>query len=140
MSYFLPNEQLSLQVAAKALAVGGDVSKATSARNHRRAAIKNYGRLDILVNNSDVYEFSPIETVTESCSTRSSTSMYWGFLLTKQAGVKHLGEGASIINIGQGSAASHLAILYRGLRKWSYQNFHRNATEVRGRESGKCKR
>src|SRR5271165_1794661 len=51
--------------AGKAVAVGGDVSKAPEAQGIIAAAIKNYGRLDILVNNSGVYEFSPIESVTE---------------------------------------------------------------------------
>src|SRR6202000_1779289 len=41
----------------KAVAVGGDVSKAAEAQAIVDAAIKNYGRLDILVNNSGVYEF-----------------------------------------------------------------------------------
>jgi NAD(P)-dependent dehydrogenase (short-subunit alcohol dehydrogenase family) len=47
----------------KAVAVPGDVSKAAEARAIIEAAIKNYGRLDILVNNSGVYEFAPIEAV-----------------------------------------------------------------------------
>jgi 3-oxoacyl-[acyl-carrier protein] reductase len=38
----------------KAVAVPGDVSKATEAQGVIEAAIKNYGRLDILVNNSGV--------------------------------------------------------------------------------------
>ena len=42
-----------------------DVSKAAEAEGIIDAAIKNYGRLDILVNNSGVYEFAPIEAVTE---------------------------------------------------------------------------
>jgi 3-oxoacyl-[acyl-carrier protein] reductase len=45
--------------------VSGDVSKAAEAQGIVDAAIKNYGRLDILVNNSGVYEFAPIEAVTE---------------------------------------------------------------------------
>jgi 3-oxoacyl-[acyl-carrier protein] reductase len=49
----------------KAVAVGGDVSKAAEAQGIIDAAIKTYGRLDILVNNSGVYEFAPIEAVTE---------------------------------------------------------------------------
>src|SRR6202171_6144670 len=49
----------------KAVAVGGDVSKVAEAQGIVDAAIKNYGRLDILVNNSGVYEFGPIEAVTE---------------------------------------------------------------------------
>src|SRR5207247_4027968 len=43
----------------KAIAVRGDVSKAAEAQGIIDAAIRNYGRLDILVNNSGVYEFAP---------------------------------------------------------------------------------
>ena len=86
----------------KAVAVGGDVSKAAEAQGLIAAAIKNYGRLDILVNNSGVYEFSPIESVTEDSFHRLFNINVLGVLLTTQAAVKHLGEGGSIINIGSG--------------------------------------
>ena len=49
----------------KSVAVHGDVSKAAEAQGIIDAAIKSYGRLDILVNNSGVYEFAPIEAITE---------------------------------------------------------------------------
>src|SRR5580698_3090551 len=49
----------------KAVTAGGDVSKVAEAQSIIEAAIKEYGRLDILVNNSGVYEFGPIEAVTE---------------------------------------------------------------------------
>src|SRR5260370_29939176 len=49
----------------RAVALGGDVSKASEAPGIIDAAIKNYGRLDILVNNFGVYEFSPIAGLTE---------------------------------------------------------------------------
>src|SRR3981189_1220213 len=45
----------------KAVAVGGDVSKAAEANGIIDPPIQKYGRLDILVNNSGVYEFTPIE-------------------------------------------------------------------------------
>ena len=86
----------------KAVAVAGDVSKASEAQGLIAAAIKNYGRLDILVNNSGVYEFAPIEAVTEESFHRLFNINVLGVLLTTQAAVKHLGEGASIINIGSG--------------------------------------
>jgi 3-oxoacyl-[acyl-carrier protein] reductase len=86
----------------KAVAVGGDVSKAAEAQGIIAAAIKNYGRLDILVNNSGVYEFSPIEAVTEEQFHRIFNINVLGAVLTTQAAVKHLGEGGSIINIGSG--------------------------------------
>src|SRR5689334_21386661 len=49
----------------KAIAVGGDVSKAADAQGIVNAAIETYGRLDILVNNSGVYEFAALEEITE---------------------------------------------------------------------------
>jgi 3-oxoacyl-[acyl-carrier protein] reductase len=84
----------------KAVAVGGDVAKAAEAQGIIAAAIKNYGRLDILVNNSGVYEFAPLEAVTEASFHRQFNINVLGLLLVTQAAVKHLGEGASIINIG----------------------------------------
>src|SRR5262249_1858320 len=63
---------------------------------------KNYGRLDVLVNNSGVYEFAPIEEVTEEHFHRQFNINVLGLLLTTQAAVKHLGKGASVINIGSG--------------------------------------
>jgi 3-oxoacyl-[acyl-carrier protein] reductase len=84
----------------KAIAVGGDVSKAADAQAIIDAAVKNYGQLDILVNNSGVYEFTPIEAFTETQFHRMFNINVLGLLLTTQAAVKHLGKGASIINIG----------------------------------------
>jgi 3-oxoacyl-[acyl-carrier protein] reductase len=84
----------------KAVAVGGDVSKAADAQGIIDAAIKTYGRLDILVNNSGVYEFAPIEAVTEESFHRQFNINVLGLLLVTQAAVKHLKAGASIINIG----------------------------------------
>jgi len=88
----------------KAVAVGGDVSKAAEAQGIIAAAIKNFGRLDVLVNNSGVYEFAPIEAVTEDSFHRMFNINVLGVLLTTQAAVKHLGAGGSIINIGSGAS------------------------------------
>jgi 3-oxoacyl-[acyl-carrier protein] reductase len=84
----------------KAVAVGGDVSNAADAQGLIVAAIENFGHLDILVNNSGVYEFLPIEAFTEGHYNKIFNVNVLGLLLTTQAAVKHLGEGASIINIG----------------------------------------
>ena len=90
----------------KAVAAGGDVSKAADAQSLVAAAIKNFGKLDIVVNNSGVYEFAPIEAVTEESFHRLFNINVLGTLLTTQAAVKHLNEGASVINIG--SAVSRI--------------------------------
>jgi 3-oxoacyl-[acyl-carrier protein] reductase len=89
-----------VKAGGKAVAVQGDVSKATDAQTIVDAAIKHYGRLDILVNNSGVYEFAPIEAITEEHYDRQFDVNVRGLLLVTQAAVKHLGEGASIINVG----------------------------------------
>jgi 3-oxoacyl-[acyl-carrier protein] reductase len=86
----------------KAVAVGGDVSKAAEAQGIIASALANFGRLNILVNNSGIYEFTPIEAVTEESFHKMFNINVLGLLLTTQAAVKHLGEGASIINIGSG--------------------------------------
>lgn len=84
----------------KAIAVGGDITKAAEAQGVIDAAIKSYGRLDILVNNSGIYEFLPIEQITEEHFHKHFNLNVLGLLLTTQAAVKHMGEGASIINVG----------------------------------------
>ena len=84
----------------KAVTVQGDVSKSADAQGIVDAAIKQFGRLDILVNNSGVYEFAPLEAITEESFHKQFNINVLGLLLTTQAASKHLGEGASIINIG----------------------------------------
>ncbi|MBB3441063.1 MULTISPECIES: glucose 1-dehydrogenase [unclassified Rhizobium] len=83
----------------KAVAVQGDVSKAEQAKGLIDAAVREYGRLDVLVNNSGVYEFGAIEEITEEHYHRQFNVNVLGLLLTTQAAVKHIGEGGSVINI-----------------------------------------
>jgi len=90
----------------RAVAVRGDVSKASDAQGVIDAAVKEFGRLDVLVNNSGVYEFAAIEDVTEAHYRRQFDINVLGVLLTTQAAVKHLGEGGSIVNIS--SAITHV--------------------------------
>jgi 3-oxoacyl-[acyl-carrier protein] reductase len=82
-----------------AVAVRADVSKSAEAQALIAAAIENFGRLDVLVNNSGVYEFAPIETVTEDLYRKMFDVNVLGVLLTTGAAVPHLGEGSSVINV-----------------------------------------
>jgi 3-oxoacyl-[acyl-carrier protein] reductase len=84
----------------KAVAVGGDVAKAGDAKKIIDAALQNFGKLDVLVNNSGVYEFQPLENVTEEHYKKIFDVNVLGALLTTKEAAKHLKEGGSIINIG----------------------------------------
>jgi 3-oxoacyl-[acyl-carrier protein] reductase len=83
----------------KAIAVGGDVSKAAEAQGIINAAVETYGGIDILVNNSGIYQLGPIEEVTEEQFHKQFNVNVLGLLLTTQAAAKHMKEGGSIINI-----------------------------------------
>ncbi len=97
--------QFITEAGGKAVAVQGDVSKPDDAKAIVEAAIANYGRLDILVNNSGVYEFGPLEAITEEQFHKMFDINVLGLLLVTQAAAAHLGEGSSVINIGSGVTA-----------------------------------
>ena len=90
----------------KAVAIQGNVSKQTDIERLFSETKKAYGRLDILVNNAGVYEFAPLESVTEDHFHKHLDINVLGLLLTTKEAVKHMGPGGSIINIG--SVASSL--------------------------------
>ena len=88
------------KAGGKAVAVGGDVSKQADAKGIIDAAIKNFGKLDIVVNNSGVYEMLPLEAVTPEHFHKQFDVNVLGLLLVTQAALPHLKQGASVINIG----------------------------------------
>jgi 3-oxoacyl-[acyl-carrier protein] reductase len=92
----------------KAVAVQGDVAKASDVKRIFAETKKAFGKLDVLVNNAGVYEFSPLEEITEERFHRLFNTNVLGLLLATQEAAKHFGaEGGSIINIG--STASQVA-------------------------------
>ncbi|GEP04360.1 glucose 1-dehydrogenase [Methylobacterium oxalidis] len=89
----------------RAIAVQGDVSNAAQARALIEAAVDHFGRLDVLVNNSGVYDFAAIEDVTEEHYRRHFDINVLGVLLATQAAAKHLREGGSIVNISSAAVS-----------------------------------
>lgn len=91
----------------KAVAIHADVAKAADLQRLFAETKKAFGRLDVLVNNAGVYQFAPLDQITEEQYRRQFDTNVWGLLQTTQEAAKHFdGEGGSVINIG--SAASSL--------------------------------
>ena len=84
----------------RALAVQANVSKKVEIERLFSETKKAFGRLDILVNNAGIYEFSPIEAITEDHFHKQFNLNVLGLLLTTQEGIKLFdAAGGSIINI-----------------------------------------
>jgi 3-oxoacyl-[acyl-carrier protein] reductase len=92
----------------KAIAVQADVAKKADIDRLFAETKKAFGRLDILVNNAGIYEFGPLESITEEQFHRQFNLNVLGLILTTQEGVKQFGPaGGSIVNIS--SVASSAA-------------------------------
>ncbi|MBX3741607.1 MAG: glucose 1-dehydrogenase [Akkermansiaceae bacterium] len=84
----------------KAIAVQGDVSKQADIDRLFAETQSAFGRLDILVNNAGVYEFGPLEAITEEHFHRQFNLNVLGLILTTQKAATLFGEeGGSVINI-----------------------------------------
>ena len=102
-----------------AIAVQGNVANKSDIEKLFAAAEKRFGKIDILVNNAGVYEFVPLENVTEKQFHKMFDTNVLGMILVTQEAVKHFkSEGGTIINIS--SLASTLtpptAVVYNATK------------------------
>jgi 3-oxoacyl-[acyl-carrier protein] reductase len=103
----------------KAIAIQGNVSNKAEVERLFAEAEKAFGKIEILVNNAGVYEFTPLEEVTEQQFHKMFDTNVLGMLLATQEALKHFNaDGGSIINIG--SLASSLtpptAVVYNATK------------------------
>jgi 3-oxoacyl-[acyl-carrier protein] reductase len=83
-----------------ALAVQANVAKQTDIERLFAETKKTFGRLDILVNNAGIYEFSPLENITEEHYQRHFDLNVHAVLFVSQAALKLFNSaGGSIINM-----------------------------------------
>jgi 3-oxoacyl-[acyl-carrier protein] reductase len=77
------------------------VSKAADVKRLFEETKKAFGALDVLVNNAGVYEFAPLESITEDEFHRHFNTNVLGIILATREAVKYFGDnGGSVINIG----------------------------------------
>jgi 3-oxoacyl-[acyl-carrier protein] reductase len=94
----------------KAVAVQANVSQKPELDRLFSETRKAFGRLDILVNNAGVYEFSPLEKVTEDHFHKQFNLNVLGLILaTQKAAETFDSSGGSIINIGSLAGTSPVA-------------------------------
>ena len=84
----------------KAIAVQGDVAKPAEIERLFAETKKAFGRLDILINNAGVYEFSPLDAVTAEQFHKHFDVNVLGLILASKEAAKYFGpEGGSIVNV-----------------------------------------
>jgi 3-oxoacyl-[acyl-carrier protein] reductase len=89
----------------KAIAVQANVAKREEIERLFSETKKAFGRLDILVNNAGIYEFSPLEGVTEEHFHKQFDLNVLGPILAAKEAVRYFDSaGGSIINISSGAS------------------------------------
>lgn len=84
----------------KAIAVQADVAKQGDNARLLTETQKAFGQLDILVNNAGVYEFAPLESVSEDSFHKQFNLNVMGLLLTTKEASKYFGAaGGSVVNV-----------------------------------------
>ena len=84
----------------RAIAVKANLSRKTEIDQLFAETKKAFGQIDILVNNAGIYEFSPVEQITEEHYHKQFDLNVLGLALATQAAVKQFNPaGGSVINI-----------------------------------------
>ncbi len=91
----------------EAKAVRADLSKPSEAKAVVDAAVHDFGKVDVLVNNAGVYEFKPLNQVDERHFDRQFNLNVKGLLFATQAAANVFGDaGGSVINISSVASIS----------------------------------
>ena len=84
----------------RAVAVQGSVAKKADIERLFAETRKAFGQTDILVNNAGIYEFGPLDQISEEHFHKQFDTNVLGLILTTQEALKHFnGDGGSVINI-----------------------------------------
>ena len=92
----------------KAVAVQADVAKEADVKRLFDETAKAFGQVDILVNNAGIYQFAPLDEITEEQFHRMFNTNVLGLLLATREAARHFnGGGGSVINVGSAVTELH---------------------------------
>jgi NAD(P)-dependent dehydrogenase (short-subunit alcohol dehydrogenase family) len=106
---YLPEEQQDAEETQRAveaegrkcLLIPGDVRGSEFCRDAVEATVREFGRLDILVNNAAFQQHQKkLEDVTEEQWDRTFKTNIYGYFYMTKAALAHLGKGSAIVNTG----------------------------------------
>ena len=88
------------RAGGRALAVQGDVSKAGDVERLFAETKKEFGAVNVLVNNAGVFQFAPLDSVTEEEFHRQFNTNVLGTILATREATRYFGPaGGSVINV-----------------------------------------
>ena len=97
------------QKGGKAVAVQADIANRKDVERLFTETQKSFGKVDILINNAGIYEFAPLENITEDHFRRQFDLNVLGLIFATQEAVKHFNSaGGSIVNVS--SVVSTLSV------------------------------
>jgi NAD(P)-dependent dehydrogenase (short-subunit alcohol dehydrogenase family) len=91
-------------LGSDALSVQGDVRKIGDLHRLFGEAEKKFGKIDILVANSGIAKFSPVEAFSEELFDELCNTLFKGVFFTVQQALPHLRDGASVILVSTAEA------------------------------------
>ncbi|HET7457929.1 MAG TPA: SDR family oxidoreductase, partial [Gemmatimonadaceae bacterium] len=106
---YLPQEQSDAEETRrhveaegrKCVLIPGDVSDASFCRDAVERAVRELGKLDILVNNAAYqHNVKTLDEVTDEQWDRTFKTNIYGYFRIAKAALAHMGEGSAIINTG----------------------------------------
>ena len=84
---------------SEALLIGGDVGDKSFCEDVVKQTVDRFGRLDVLVNNAaEQHEAEELTEISEEQLERTFRTNIYGYFFMAQAALKHMKEGASIVN------------------------------------------
>ena len=98
-----------------AISIQADVTPTSDIKRMFEEIHKEFGKIDILINNAGVYKFEPLELVTEEEFHRQFNSNVSGAIFTIQEALKYFNEmGGSIINVSSVASvkATPMSLIY----------------------------